>query len=190
MTLILDRETLRARWAAGERPGLRLFYGHKADAGGPLGDAAFSQFWPCNFVIDGVAYRWAEQWMMSSKARLFGDSEALASILAAGAPLECKRLGRTVRGFDERRWAEARFDLVTRGNVAKFGQDAALREHLLATGEDLLVEAAPRDRVWGIGLGASNPAARDPSAWRGLNLLGFALVRTRAVLRGEMQPPT
>ncbi len=186
---ILDRETLRARWAAGERPRLHLFYGHRADTGGALGDAAFSQFWPCRFVLDGVSYRWAEQWMMASKARMFADARALAAILAAGAPLECKRLGRTVRGFDESRWAAARFDLVTLGNVAKFGQDLELRDLLLGTGNELLVEAAPRDRVWGIGLGASDPAAREPGAWRGLNLLGFALVRARAILRGELPAP-
>jgi len=35
----------------------------------------------------------------------------------------------------------------------------------------------------GIGLGAKNPKASDPAQWRGLNLLGFALMQVRDALR-------
>ena len=70
------------------------------------------------------------------------------------------------------------------GNAAKFGQSDHLRGILVATGDAILVEASPRDRIWGIGLAASSPLARDPATWRGKNLLGFALVRTRALLAG------
>jgi predicted NAD-dependent protein-ADP-ribosyltransferase YbiA (DUF1768 family) len=43
----------------------------------------------------------------------------------------------------------------------------------------MLVEASPRDCIWAIGMGASNPNARDPARWRGANLLGFALMEVR-----------
>jgi predicted NAD-dependent protein-ADP-ribosyltransferase YbiA (DUF1768 family) len=59
----------------------------------------------------------------------------------------------------------------------------ALRAFLLATGDKVLVEASPRDTIWGIGMGAENPDARDPARWRGHNLLGFALMEARARLR-------
>ena len=36
-----------------------------------------------------------------------------------------KRLGREVRGFKEEEWTAARFDIVVRGNVAKFAQTVA-----------------------------------------------------------------
>jgi hypothetical protein len=39
----------------------------------------------------------------------------------------------------------------------------------------VLVGASPMDRVWGIGLPATDPRASDPAVWRGMNLLGFAL---------------
>ena len=41
-------------------------------------------------------------------------------------------------------------------------QNSALRSFLLSTGDKVLVEASPTDRVWGIGLGKNNPDALDP----------------------------
>ena len=81
-------------------------------------NAVYSQFYPAEFKVDGERFRWAEQWMMAAKARLFGDQEALAAILAADEPLVCKRIGRTVRNYDDERWSAARFDLVVEGNIS------------------------------------------------------------------------
>ena len=184
LPLPLDLEALRTRVRDGESFSYLPFYGHTAEPG-RITDAVYSQFYPAEFRIDGVRYHWAEQWMMAAKARLFGDREALAAILAAGDPLACKNIGRTVRNFDDGRWSAARFELVVAGNVAKFGQNQPLRDRLVGSGDAILVEAAPRDQIWGIGLGRANPAVHDPLRWRGRNLLGFALVRVRAVLRGE-----
>ncbi len=100
------------------------------------------------------------------------------------SPAAQKALGRTVRRFDDGVWARHRFDVVAFGSFAKFSQDEALRAHLLSTGDAVLVEASPRDRVWGIGLGRDNPLVQQPARWRGQNLLGFALVHARDVLRG------
>jgi ribA/ribD-fused uncharacterized protein len=125
----------------------------------------------------------AEHWMMAEKARLFGDIEAEKAAIEAGHPAQAKRAGRLVRGFDEAVWAAHRFGIVVRGNLAKFGQHAELRAYLLGTDTRILVEASPRDRIWGIGMGASNQHATDPTRWRGANLLGFALMEARALLR-------
>ena len=46
----------------------------------------------------------------------------------------------------------------------------------------ILVEAAGRDVIWGIGLGKNNPKSRNPLTWRGRNLLGFALTAVREIL--------
>jgi ribA/ribD-fused uncharacterized protein len=177
--LPLDLDSLRAAISGGLVFRYHFFYGHRREP-----DGVFSQWWPCAFEVDGQPYASAEQFMMAGKARLFGDAEALTAILAQADPAACKRLGRRVRGFDDASWARARFDLVVAGNLAKFGQSDQLRAILLATGDAILVEASPTDRIWGIGLAASDPRAADPATWRGKNLLGFALVAARAQLAG------
>jgi ribA/ribD-fused uncharacterized protein len=186
---ILDIESLRRQLAEGKRPRLRFFYGHRAPADGAVSDACFSQWWTASFTVDGQQYVSAEQFMMAEKARLFGDHEMRARILATTRPADAKKLGRGVSGFDEAAWVAARFDIVTAANVAKFDQDPALRRYLLDTGEAVLVEASPTDRIWGIGLKRDDPRAHDPGRWLGLNLLGFALVRSRAILRGALPAP-
>ncbi len=190
MTPITDFEAIRVRtraqlieaMACGSKPKWLMFWGHQPQADGSIGKGCLSQWWPCRFAVDQVEYVSAEHWMMASKAWLFGDRDAVASILAARTPAEAKNLGRLVRGFDEQVWAQRRFELVVEGNVAKFGQDPALRDFLVATKGRVLVEASPRDRIWGIGLSAADERATDPVHWRGLNLLGFALMEARSRL--------
>jgi ribA/ribD-fused uncharacterized protein len=144
--LPLDLDALRSAVQAGQEFTFTPFYGHTATPG-QITDAVYSQFYPAAFEIVGDRYQWAEQWMMASKARLFEDPAVLAAILAAREPLACKKLGRQVKGYDDDRWNGARFDLVVSDNIAKFGQNPRLREHLLTSGDAILVEAAPRDII-------------------------------------------
>jgi len=177
-----DVASLQRRIEAGWSPKYLLFWGHRAKRGDAVGKHVLSQWWLCAFTIDAVQYRSAEHYMMAEKARLFGDDDVLRQILAAPSPGAAQALGRKVKHFDETRWAAACFDIVVRGNVAKFGEDDALREYLLATGNQVLVEASPVDRIWGIGLAVDDPRALEPAQWRGTNLLGFALMQARAAL--------
>jgi ribA/ribD-fused uncharacterized protein len=126
-----------------------------------------------------VEFRSAEHYMMWRKARLFADDETADRVVAAGHPRDAKMLGRGVRGFDEQTWIEHRYAIVVDASTAKFGQHPPLRDFLLGTGERVIVEASPTDRIWGIGLAASDERAADPAQWRGLNLLGFALMQAR-----------
>ena len=143
----------------------------------------FGQWTHSPFVIDGVSYTCGEQYMMAEKARLFGDAKVCQQILATDDPRQHKRLGRRVSGFTEKRWKKNREEIVYRGNLAKFSQNPDMKRQLLQTGDRTLVEASPLDRIWGIGLHSSDAAARDPARWKGLNLLGEALMRVRRELR-------
>ncbi|WP_153813016.1 NADAR family protein [Streptomyces sp. SUK 48] len=170
---------------AGSRIKYLHFWGHRPRPDGSIGASCLSQWWPSPFVVDGRRYATAEHWMMAAKARLFQDAGAERAVLAAEHPAQAKKAGRLVRGFDEETWERERFRIVVEGGVHKFAADPALRAFLRNTGERVLVEASPVDRVWGIGLTADDEAARDPERWRGLNLLGFALMEARAELTGE-----
>ena len=117
--------------------------------------------------------------MMAEKARLFGDFAAEAKIVSANHPGEAKNLGRSVKAFDEEVWIKNRFEIVVRGNMAKFEQNPDLKTFLLNTSQRILVEASPRDHIWGIGFAEDHPDAQNPSRWLGLNLLGFALMEAR-----------
>ncbi|MGX8908628.1 NADAR family protein [Streptomyces netropsis] len=170
---------LRAALARGERVKYVYFWGHRPRRDGSVGPGCFSQWWESPFSVDGVVHATAEHWMMAGKARLFGDAEAEARVLAAGHPKQAKDAGRSVRGFDEEAWRRHRFALVVEGSVHKFAQHPELGAYLLGTGDRVLVEASPLDRIWGIGLAADDERAQDPSRWLGENLLGFALMEAR-----------
>ncbi|WP_082568901.1 NADAR family protein [Rhizobacter sp. Root1221] len=164
---------------AGARPKYLFFWGHRAARDGRVTASCFSQWWPAEFQVDGIEYASAEHYMMAEKAQLFGDDAIRAQILAARTPAEAKALGRKVAGFDDEHWERERFAIVVAANAAKFDQHVALREFLVQTGDRVLVEASPVDVVWGIGLPAGHEDAERPESWRGLNLLGFALMEVR-----------
>jgi ribA/ribD-fused uncharacterized protein len=180
-----SREALVRQVRAGNRIKYLHFWGHRARADGQVGPSCLSQWWLSPFTVAGVTYGTAEHWMMAAKARLFGDAEAEHRVLAAEHPSLAKKAGRMVRGFDEHIWERERYGIVVEGSVHKFTAHADLREFLLGTGDRVLVEASPMDRVWGIGLAANDEAATDPERWRGPNLLGFALMAARGRLREE-----
>jgi len=161
------------------------FLSHIERPGGALTPACFSQWYPAEFELDGQHYVHAEQYMMAEKARLFDDQATLDAILQTSSPGKAQALGRSVQGFDEDQWREARFNIVVHGNIAKFSQNAALKTFLLNTGDKLLVETSPINCIWGIGLSAKDERAANPLRWRGLNLLGLALMQTRAALRSQ-----
>jgi ribA/ribD-fused uncharacterized protein len=164
---------------AGARIKYLHFWGHRPRRDGQIGAGCLSQWWPSPFTVDGVEYATAEHWMMASKARLFDDAEAERKVLQSPEPALAKKAGRLVRRFDEAIWERERFGIVVEGSVHKFAAHEALRDFLLGTGERVLVEASPLDRVWGIGLAADDERAADPERWRGPNLLGFALMEAR-----------
>jgi ribA/ribD-fused uncharacterized protein len=174
-----DVQALRACMAQGLEPRFLFFWGHQAPKDGQVGKSCFSQWYEAPFTTGGQRYGTAEHFMMAEKARLFGDEEIRRRILHLRTPGEAKKLGREIAGFDEPTWVRERFGVVVAANLQKFGQNPALRDFLVQTGDRVLVEASPVDSIWGIGLAGDHADAALPDRWPGLNLLGFALMEVR-----------
>lgn len=143
----------------------------------------YSNFYYKPFVVNGIVYRCVEQFMMAMKARLFGDTKAEADIMKETEPYKMQQIGRTVQGYTDEAWFAARDEIVFQACLAKFQQNVHLGETLLATDEREMVEASPKDRIWGIGLGENDARALDKSKWLGENRLGRVLMHVRAYLR-------
>lgn len=173
-----------------EEPEYFFFYGHDPEKVGE--NAVFSQWYKKPFMVDGHRYVCMEQYMMSEKALLFKDFDILKQILLCEDPKKCKAFGRKVRHFDSEKWNGHSQNIVFKGNYAKFSQNPHFLRMLLETGDKVLVEASPFDRIWGIGMRECK-AAHDHHNWRGRNQLGYALTRVKkaiiadAILNGSIE---
>lgn len=183
MTMKYNKTTLVQHQLQGETIKFLFFWGHTENPEKGVTQACFSQWYESPFSVDNHTYQTAEHWMMAQKARLFNNTDIAQQILQATKPGEVKTLGRKVTGFDEQVWQAKRYDIVKTGNLHKFSQHPALKEYLLNTHNRVIVEASPVDTIWGIGLAKDHPHATQPHAWRGLNLLGFALMEVRDLLK-------
>ena len=160
-----------------------FFWGHTNKNSKPIGEFVLSQWYNSPFVVNGVLYKTAAHWMMGRKALLFGDRNTFNRILEADRPEEVRALSQNIEDFDELKWIEWRYEIVKEGNFHKFSQNKKLRSYLLNTADAVLVEANPVDEVWGIGLLPDSKFIKNPYAWNGLNLLGFALMEVREYLK-------
>lgn len=143
----------------------------------------YSQWHLSPFIVDGIEYNTAEQYMMHQKALFFGDKEIADMILSTKRPNEQKQLGRRVKDFNLERWSKVCLGIVYKGNLAKFTQNEDLKNELMATGDRIIVEASPYDQIWGIGMGENEEGIEDPINWKGQNLLGWAIMMVRQHLR-------
>ena len=164
--------------------GCVFFYGHSKGE-----HASFSQFFEATFQDDeNNSYCCAEQFMMASKAMCMGDAATLAKIMACGYdPREIKALGRRVAPYDEAKWNQVREAVVARGNYLKFTQNKRLSKLLLSTQDLTLVEAAPNDHIWGIGISVQDAA--KGAKWKGSNLLGKCLMHVREAIASDVKVP-
>lgn len=139
----------------------------------------FSQWYKCLFKVEGQTFNSAEQYMMYSKALLFGDDLISEKILQINNAREQKKLGRTVKDFDKSVWDSKALEIVFKGNKAKFLQNPEILNLLLSTKGKTIVEASPFDSIWGIGLKEQEEASESIISWEGTNWLGIILSELR-----------
>ncbi|MEY1518974.1 NADAR family protein [Providencia manganoxydans] len=180
----MDIKTLCKHYRAGKKFKYLFFWGHQSKSN-TVTKSCFSQWYPAPFIVNGNRFASAEHFMMAEKARLFDDQETLTKIINAPNPGAAKAFGREVRGFKQEHWDMHKFDIVINANFAKFSQNEMLLQFLLNTNERILVEASPVDKIWGIGLAEDAENIENPLTWKGLNLLGFALMEVRNCLKAQ-----
>lgn len=134
-----------------------------------------------NFYVRGIRARgrvWQSTEHYYQAAKFFRTDPAWAeAIYNAPTPRIAANMGRDRAHPIDPDWELGlKDDAMRRACLAKFTQHADLRELLLGTGDEHLVEASPIDPYWGYG------ADR-----KGKNMLGIVLMEIRTVLRDQNQ---
>jgi N-glycosidase YbiA len=93
-------------------------------------------------------------------------------IRQVASPMVAARMGRSRARPLRTDWNEAKDDIMRRAVLRKFESHAYLRDLLLGTGDEELVEKTTRDHYWGCG-----------SDGTGENMLGKILMEVRNILR-------
>jgi ribA/ribD-fused uncharacterized protein len=138
----------------------------------------------------------AEGAVMLCKAAIMMDLDSYRALQHVRDPDEAKRIGRAVgqrRGtWDDAKWVALRGQVAQSVVDQKFASCPDAASILLDTGDLLLAETNPNDRVWGVGMSSSDPRVGTPSSWpvspQLCNLLGRCLMVVRSRLRSRRRP--
>lgn len=141
----------------------------------------FSRWYPSAFTIGNEQHDCAEQFMMSEKAYLYGDTVTRLDIIASFYPEQQENLGRSVSNFNHGLWERHRYDIVFKGNLDKLSTPSFLQQ-LLGTSGKLSAEAYPRDLIWGVGFRADDWQRPQSQQWRGINVLAYVFMKIRRQL--------
>jgi hypothetical protein len=133
----------------------------------------FSNFSRHGFELDGYWWPTSEHYFQAQK---FVDTDRLwfDKIREVKMPKDAANMGRDRRHPLRQDWEEVKDEIMQQAVLQKFSTHADIREILLNTGDELLVENARNDYYWGCGADGS-----------GKNKLGEILVIVREILRKQ-----
>ena len=141
-----------------------------------------SNHYSCHFEVNGENYSSMEKFIMMQKAHLFGDDQSVEQMRMEDDPVALKRLGKTVKDFEPKKWNREIDNILATGLQAKFTQSDVLCDFLKNTGKTVLVEANPNDKKFAVGKSLFSKDIWDSSKWNGENKLGKALMKIREAL--------
>ena len=147
----------------------------------------FSNFHKAPFELENINFFCTEQFIQWKKATLFNNDDSADQILVSSSAQECKELGKNIRGSNEEKWKREAEDLCYPGLLATFTQNHCLKEMLLSTGNQELVEAS-YDTTWGTGIPLRQKDCLNRSKWKSIGLLGHLLMRVRAAIQRNVDP--
>lgn len=128
----------------------------------------FSNFSAHGFELDGLYWRTSEHYFQAQK---FVGTPHLEAIRNAKTPKQAAEMGRDRKRPLRSDWELVKDDVMRRAVVQKFTTHADIRQILLDTGDQEIVENAPSDYYWGCGNDGT-----------GRNMLGIILMETRMIL--------
>jgi len=141
-------------------------------------DGYLNNLYPSPFTVDGINFINVEQYFVWKKVMLF-DPEFEPLILSTKDPKEMKKIALSVKNYKDAEWLAKRYDIMKEGLYYKFSQNPVLQNKLMWTGNSGIVNADPKELIWGIGITAVEALMNVP--WRGENLLGEALIEVRSM---------
>ena len=74
-----------------------------------------SNFFPVSFNLNGHSYISSEQYIQSSKAHYFGDTDVSNQIMGCKCSADCKDFSRKIRGVDNTKWDSVAADVCLQG---------------------------------------------------------------------------
>jgi ribA/ribD-fused uncharacterized protein len=140
-----------------------LFYSTRGKYGG------FSNFSKHGVLLDGLWWKTTEHYFQAQK---FEDAEYREKIRLAPDPKTAANLGRSRKVKLRDDWEAVKDDVMRKAVSKKFEAHDELRDLLLSTDNEEIIEDAPGDYYWGWGKEKS-----------GKNMLGKILMEVRESLR-------
>ena len=119
---------------------------------------------------------------MEQKCLHFGDTKAAEAVMSSNDPVNAKRIGYKIKGFNLNQWKEVCHGYMKSAVLAKFNQNPLLKEFLLSTGTNSIAEASD-DQYWGTGINLESDLLWDKTKWAD-NKLGTILEEVRTELSG------
>ncbi|MBD2129608.1 NADAR family protein [Microcoleus sp. ZQ-A2] len=129
----------------------------------------FSNFSLHGFELDGVYWPTSEHYFQAQK---FAGTPHFDEIRQVKTPKDAAKMGRERKRPLRPEWEQVKDDIMRKAVLRKFETHADIREILLATNDEPIVENSPVDYYWGCG--------KDGS---GKNKLGLILMEVREILR-------
>ncbi len=132
----------------------------------------FSNLAPYSIELDGEIWKSVEHYYQFKKFEKT-DSQYAEKIRNASTPKEAKILSLQNNNYPSD-WNNIKVGLLSNAVRKKFESYSELKDLLLSTGDEKLIEVNPDDYFWGEG--------KDGS---GINMMGQILMDTRAFLRNK-----
>jgi hypothetical protein len=131
----------------------------------------FSNFSKHGFELEGKYWSTSEHYFQAQK---FAGSTFEEEVRQAKSPMDAARMGRDRSKPLRHDWEEVKDEIMQRAVLQKFLTHNDIRDILISTGDEEIIEETTDDYYWGCG-----------TTGMGKNVLGKILMEVRSILKSE-----